>query len=130
MPLGSYKFSRFESFRALTNLSRLENFRALTFSRFESLRALKFQILADMAHEACEAVPINFFLTIMIPTRNKTLRALKLYNPESFKVLKTSNLANKFWVIKRQNLENFRALKLCELQSFRPLNTTNLVNGL
>ena len=66
----------------------------------------------------------------MIPTKNKTFRALKFSNLESCRALKTSNLANKFWVRKRQNLENFKALKLSELESFRPLNTTNLVNGL
>ena len=56
------------------------------------------------------------------------LRALKVSNLESCRALKTSNLANKFWVRKRQNLENFWALKLSELESFRALNTTNLVN--
>ena len=66
----------------------------------------------------------------MIPTRNKTFRTLTLSNLENCRALKTSNLANKFWVRKRQNLENVMALKLSELESFRPLNTTNLVNGL
>ena len=56
--------------------------------------------------------------------------ALKFSNLENCRALKTSNLANKFWVRKRENLENFKALKLSELESFRPLNTTNLLNGL